>query len=255
MVFQQKVMEETTTENANWILHENTTESAKWILHKTTTGSAKWIWHETTESAKWILHDISYRGINFTPSNWREKGGKKNSSLMPCHCYWTNYLAYFLSQVWFLREARDFPLQSVLTGSSNHSASCSVGSRVKVARAYSWPQSSARVRLNGVIPLLLRWHLINHRERGPLQCSSFNAYCAVLNNVSITKIPTAFNRAKKHIKVVAVLIVPINYLAWKWITFMNRMIQFITLPCWIFLYLHLHCWTSWLVFIKTGMNC
>jgi len=49
MVLQQKVMEETTT------------ESAKWILHETTTGSDKW-----------ILHDISYKGINFTPSNWRE---------------------------------------------------------------------------------------------------------------------------------------------------------------------------------------
>lgn len=86
-----------------------------------------------------------------------------------------------------------------------------------------WPGHTAdlnlvsRVRLNGVIPLLLLWHLINHRERGPLQCSLFNAYCMVLNNVSITKIPTAFTKAIKHIKAVAVLIVPITYLAQKWI--------------------------------------
>jgi len=37
----------------------------------------------------------------------------------------------------------------------------------------------------------------------------------VLNNVSITKIPTAFTKAIKHIKAVAVLIVPITYLAQK----------------------------------------
>ena len=56
MVLQQKVIEETTTEGAKWILQETTTESAKWILWETTTESAKWILQETTtESAKWIL--------------------------------------------------------------------------------------------------------------------------------------------------------------------------------------------------------
>jgi len=30
-----------------------------------------------TESAKWILHDISYRGIYFNPSNWTEEGVNK----------------------------------------------------------------------------------------------------------------------------------------------------------------------------------
>ena len=56
-------MEETTTERAKWILQETATERAKWILQET-----------ATERAKWILHDISYRGINFNPSNWREEG-------------------------------------------------------------------------------------------------------------------------------------------------------------------------------------
>jgi hypothetical protein len=57
------------------------------------------------------------------------------------------------------------------------------------------------------------WGLINHREHGPLQHYLFNAYCVVLNNVSITKTPTAFIKAIRHIKPVGVLIVPITYLA------------------------------------------
>jgi len=40
------------------------------------------------------------------------------------------------------------------------------------------------------------WRLINHKEHGPLQISLFNAYCVVLNNLSITKIPTAFLEAR-----------------------------------------------------------
>lgn len=141
----------------------------------------------------------------------------------PCYCYWTNCLVYFLSQVWCLKEERDFPLQSVLTGSSSHSASCSVGSRVKVTRAYSWPQSSVESKTKWCYTstpayAFMLWGLINHREHGPLQRSLFSAYCVVLNNVSITKTPTAFIKAIKHTNAVGVLIVPIIYLAWKWIT-------------------------------------
>jgi len=54
---------------------------------------------------------------------------------------------------------------------------------------------------------------LNHREHGPFQHSLSNAYCVVLNNVSIINTPTAFIKAIKHIKAVGVLIVPITYLA------------------------------------------
>jgi len=57
------------------------------------------------------------------------------------------------------------------------------------------------------------WCLINHREHEPLQCSLLNAYCMVLNNVSITKMPTAFIKVIKDIKAVGVLIVLNTYLA------------------------------------------
>jgi hypothetical protein len=57
----------------------------------------------------------------------------------------------------------------------------------------------------------MQWCLIKNREHGPRHRSLFIAM--VLNNVSITKIPTVFIKAIKHIKAVGVLIVPITYLA------------------------------------------